>query len=188
MRHGTSKQSPSMRQENAMAYAISLAPIAVTTPASEGQYTGKLSKCHLCHIHHTDNFMHPNRGNIEKYCCQPTIAPTSTTNQGMATLPDNRACFECRIVGHIRRNCQKMRNEGGNARGRAFAVDTKDSIQYPTIVIGTFPVNSIYVSILFDSEYIPLPNEESLKIYEDKTNKGLRIISCMKAKNYLHNK
>lgn len=54
------------------------------------------------------------------------------------------------LLGTSEETVKKMRNEGGNARGRAFAVDTKDSIQYPTIVIGTFPVNGIYVSILFD--------------------------------------
>lgn len=35
---------------------------------------------------------------------------------------------------------------------------------------------------------LPLPNGESLVIYEDKRNKNLRIISCMKACKYLHMK
>lgn len=35
---------------------------------------------------------------------------------------------------------------------------------------------------------LPLANGESLIIYRDKINKGLRIISCMKAQKYLHKK
>ena len=69
----------------------------------------------------------------------------------MAALLDNRSYFECGIVEHIKKKWPRLRNEGGNARGRAFVIGTKDVIQDPTIVRGIFHVNSLYASILFDS-------------------------------------
>lgn len=43
-----------------------------------------------------------------------------------------------------------MRNDGGNARGRAFVIGARDTIQDPTVVTCTFLVNNLYATILFD--------------------------------------
>lgn len=44
-----------------------------------------------------------------------------------------------------------MRNGGRNARGREVMIDAKDAIKDPTVMMGTFLVNSLYVNIIFDS-------------------------------------
>ena len=43
-----------------------------------------------------------------------------------------------------------MNNQEGNARGRSFMIGARDAIQDPTVVTGTFLVNNLYATVLFD--------------------------------------
>nr|GEX32553.1 hypothetical protein [Tanacetum cinerariifolium] len=99
-----------------------------------------------------------------------------------------RACYECGSLDHLRPNCPKWnrgrnqsrnqlalewnRNTRGNdyrARGRAFNVNTVDALQDPNVVTGTYSLNNLYATVLFDSgvdfsfistKFAPLLNEK----------------------------
>ncbi|GJZ37508.1 reverse transcriptase domain-containing protein [Tanacetum coccineum] len=99
-----------------------------------------------------------------------------------------RACYECGSLDHLRLNCPKWnrgRNQSGNqlalegnrntqgnenrARGRAFNVNVVDALQDPNVVTGTYSLNNLYATVLFDSgadfsfistKFAPLLNEK----------------------------
>ncbi|GJR81560.1 putative nucleotidyltransferase, ribonuclease H [Tanacetum coccineum] len=99
-----------------------------------------------------------------------------------------RACYECGSLDHLRLNCPKWnrgrnqsrnqlalegnRNTRGNenrARGRAFNVNAGDALHDPNIVMGTYSLNNLYATVLFDSgadfsfistKFAPLLNEK----------------------------
>ncbi|GJR49811.1 putative reverse transcriptase domain-containing protein [Tanacetum coccineum] len=99
-----------------------------------------------------------------------------------------RACYECGSLDHLRPNCPKWnrgRNQSGNqlalegnrntrgnenrARGRAFNVNAIDALQDPNVVTGTYSLNNLYATVLFDSgadfsfistKFAPLLNEK----------------------------
>ncbi|GKE26934.1 putative reverse transcriptase domain-containing protein, partial [Tanacetum coccineum] len=99
-----------------------------------------------------------------------------------------RARYECGSLDHLRPNCPKWnrgrnqsrnqlalernRNTRGNenrAKGRAFNVNVVDALQDPNIVIGTYSLNNLYATVLFDSgadfsfistKFVPLLNEK----------------------------
>ena len=52
------------------------------------------------------------------------------------------------LVGPVKRNCPKA---GGAAKGRVFAIGAKEAIGDPRCVTGTFLINNIYATVLFDS-------------------------------------
>ncbi|GJU50483.1 putative reverse transcriptase domain-containing protein [Tanacetum coccineum] len=97
-----------------------------------------------------------------------------------------RACYECGSLDHLRPNYPKWnqehnqsgnqlalegnRNTRGNenrARGRACNVNAVDALQDPNVVTGTYSLNKIYATVLFDSgagfsfistKFVPLLN------------------------------
>nr|XP_043639279.1 putative uncharacterized protein DDB_G0293878 [Erigeron canadensis] len=42
-------------------------------------------------------------------------------------------------------------NQGGQARGRVYAMGANEARDDPNVIIGTFPLNNVYASMLFDS-------------------------------------
>ncbi|KAK1411706.1 hypothetical protein QVD17_38266 [Tagetes erecta] len=84
-----------------------------------------------------------------------------------------RNCFECGSVGHIKRDCPKLK--GTNAKGRAFEMNAKDARQEPTVVTGTFLVNNHYASVLFDTgadlSFVSKDFESLLNAKVDKLDK-----------------
>ncbi|GJR79869.1 putative reverse transcriptase domain-containing protein [Tanacetum coccineum] len=99
-----------------------------------------------------------------------------------------RACYECGSLDHLRLNCPKWnrgRNQSVNqlalegnrntqnnenrVRGRAFNVDAIDALQDPNVVTGTYSLNNLQATVLFDSgadlsfistKFAPLLNEK----------------------------
>ncbi|GJX61176.1 putative reverse transcriptase domain-containing protein [Tanacetum coccineum] len=99
-----------------------------------------------------------------------------------------RACYECGSLDHLRPNYPKWnrgRNQSGNqlalegnrntrgnenrARGRAFNVNVVDALQDPNVVTGTYSLNNLYATVLFNSgadfsfistKFAPLLNEK----------------------------
>ncbi|GJS42359.1 reverse transcriptase domain-containing protein [Tanacetum coccineum] len=97
-------------------------------------------------------------------------------------------CYECGSLDHLRPNYPKWnrgRNKSGNqlalegnrntrgndnrARGRAFNVNVVDALQDPNVVTGTYSLNNLYATVLFDSgadfsfistKFAPLLNEK----------------------------
>ncbi|GJY25128.1 putative reverse transcriptase domain-containing protein [Tanacetum coccineum] len=95
-------------------------------------------------------------------------------NPANARNPTVRACYECGSTDHIRSACprwnraqgprenhpnqvaannggQGRRNQGNQARGRAFMLGAEEARQDLNIVTGTFTLNSHYATTLFDS-------------------------------------
>ncbi|GJU14006.1 putative reverse transcriptase domain-containing protein [Tanacetum coccineum] len=99
-----------------------------------------------------------------------------------------RDFYECGSLDHLRPNCPKWnrgRNQSGNqlalegsrntrgnenrARGRAFNVNVVDALQDPNVVTGTYSLNNLNATVLFDSgvdfsfistKFAPLLNEK----------------------------
>ncbi|GKE05694.1 putative reverse transcriptase domain-containing protein, partial [Tanacetum coccineum] len=101
---------------------------------------------------------------IQKAECDPVNARNPTA----------RACFECGSTDHIKSACPRLnqaqrlggnhqnqvvavngvqgcRNQGNQARGRAFMLGAEEARQAPNIVTGTFTLNDHYATTLFDS-------------------------------------
>ena len=52
----------------------------------------------------------------------------------------------------MRRDCPQNKNTGGNpTRGRAFVIGSGEAKDDPNVVTGTFLLNNVYASILFDT-------------------------------------
>ncbi|GJS27672.1 putative reverse transcriptase domain-containing protein [Tanacetum coccineum] len=94
------------------------------------------------------------------------VAPVSVVMMGN----NQRVCYECGSSEHLRNTCPKLnrapgqagnrlalegnrntRNNGNQARGRAFSVNAVDALQDPNVVTGTFSLNDHFATILFDS-------------------------------------
>ncbi|XP_024963700.1 uncharacterized protein LOC112503966 [Cynara cardunculus var. scolymus] len=115
---------------------------------------GTYPKCGKCNYHHSGRciicFRCNKGGHFAKDC----------------KIGENRTCHECGSSNHFRNACPKLNrgsvtnparpvnqgNQGGQARGRAFAIGVEEAKQDSNVVTGTFLLNNHYTSILFDSE------------------------------------
>ncbi|GKE34500.1 putative reverse transcriptase domain-containing protein, partial [Tanacetum coccineum] len=91
-----------------------------------------------------------------------------------ARNPVARTCYECGSTDHIKAVCPRLnqaqrpwgnhqnqvvavnegqgrKNQGNQARGRAFMLGAEEARPNPNIVTGTFTLNDHYATILFDS-------------------------------------
>lgn len=55
----------------------------------------------------------------------------------------------CKDVGHIRRDCLKLKGHEDNARSRTFFIGAREAVQDLTVVTGTFLFNNLYANIYF---------------------------------------
>nr|GEU66648.1 hypothetical protein [Tanacetum cinerariifolium] len=67
-------------------------------------------------------------------------------------------CFECGAQGHFRRECPKLKNNNrgnpagnGNALAKMYAVGHAGRNPDSNVVTGTFLLNNLYASIIFDT-------------------------------------
>ncbi|KAD3066671.1 hypothetical protein E3N88_34551 [Mikania micrantha] len=113
---------PQQQQRSAPARAFT-----ATQPDDKGKgvYQGKYPLCNKCSYHHS--------GQCERY-----------------------RCLRCGRHGHMARDCRRdcpqlKKAEGGAAKGRAFVIGSGEAKDDPNIVTGTFLLNNVYASILFDT-------------------------------------
>ncbi|GJW71894.1 putative reverse transcriptase domain-containing protein [Tanacetum coccineum] len=104
-------------------------------------------KCTTCNSYHVPGgpcrtcFNCNHSGHLAKdYRSVPrNVNPVNARN------PTVRACYECGSTDH------GHRNQGNQARGRAFMWGAEEACQDPNIVTGTFTLNDHFTTTLFDS-------------------------------------
>ncbi|KAD6794782.1 hypothetical protein E3N88_05678 [Mikania micrantha] len=116
-------------------------------------YTGPAPKCDRCPYHHTGPCpvcAKCNRvGHYAKYCNFPARQPNQAPRP---TAQTNRSCYTCGSPDHLMRNCPTNNtNPGNQARGRAFQIGAAEARHDANIVTGTFLLNNLYASVLFDT-------------------------------------
>ncbi|KAD5317690.1 hypothetical protein E3N88_17636 [Mikania micrantha] len=147
---------PQQQQRSAPARAFT-----ATQPDDKGKgvYQGKYPLCNRCSYHHL--------GQCERYRCLKCGRHGHMAKDCRSRFPTNnsnpnhnqnnnqntsRGCYECGKPGHMRRDCPQLKKAGGGAaKGRAFVIGSGEAKDDPNIVTGTFPLNNVYASILFDT-------------------------------------
>ena len=93
----------------------------------------------------------PNRGAAPR----PSVAPAQSGQPAQAkkeTGAKPGSCFNCGELGHFADKCPKPRRAGPRfIQARVNHASAEEAQAAPEVVLGTFPVNSIPATVLFDS-------------------------------------
>ncbi|GJS60960.1 putative reverse transcriptase domain-containing protein [Tanacetum coccineum] len=119
-------QQPHKKQNVARAYTAG--------PGEKKVYTRDLPLCTKCNYHYTGQCA-PKCGKCKRYGHATTDCRVNTNNNNNNNNDKNQkagACYECGNTGHMKRNCQKLKNRGngngnGIAQGRAYALGGRDA-------------------------------------------------------------
>ncbi|GJR48168.1 putative reverse transcriptase domain-containing protein [Tanacetum coccineum] len=130
-------------------------------------------KCAKCYTFHQENAPCKLCYNCQKlghYArqCWATIRKVAHMN-AIRMGQNQKACYECRSLDHLRYDCPKWKqatgqarnplaleenkntqNNRNQARGRAYNGNAVEALQYPKIVTGTFSLNNQFVTVLFN--------------------------------------
>ncbi|GJX90754.1 putative reverse transcriptase domain-containing protein, partial [Tanacetum coccineum] len=182
--------------------------------------TGTWPKCTTCNSYHAPGgpcrtcFNCNRLGHLAKDC----RGVPRNVNHVNARNPTVSACYECGSTDHFRSACPRMnraqgpkenrpnqvidnnegqgrRNQGNQARGKAFMLGVEEAHQDPNIVTGTFTLNNHYATTLFDSSadysfvsttFIPLlglePNDLGFKYEIEIASR--QLVEIDKLSNY----
>ncbi|GJS70130.1 putative reverse transcriptase domain-containing protein [Tanacetum coccineum] len=141
-----------------------------------GNNTGTWPKCTTCNSYHAPSgpcrtcFNCNRPGHLARDCkgVPRNVNPVNARN------PTVRACYECGSTDHVRPTCPRLnrargpeenrpnqvatnnegqgrRNQGNQARGKAFMLGAEEARQDPNIITGTFTLNNHFATTLFDS-------------------------------------
>nr|GEV13065.1 putative reverse transcriptase domain-containing protein [Tanacetum cinerariifolium] len=160
-RNNQNQQQPFKRNNVAQAYTA--------RPGDKKPYGGTKPLCSKCNYHH-DGPCAPKCTNCKKIGhlardCKGR--PAATNNNNTTTNNNQRAqganekgitCFECRVQGHYKSDCLKLKNENqgnrarnGNDVARAYTVGIAETNPNSNVVMDTFLLNNRYALILFDT-------------------------------------
>ncbi|KAJ0724807.1 putative nucleotidyltransferase, Ribonuclease H [Helianthus annuus] len=177
-----------------------------TVPAFDGErkvYTGTHPKCDKCRYHHPPN-AHCRKcdkcgryGHLSPYC---RIPPQAYQNQALLApnqVAPVRACFTCGDTNHMANVCpqryqpqqprqqqpqpqpQQQQQVQEPARGRAFLLTTAQAQNANDVITGTFLINHVYASCLFDTgadkSFVSLEFESLLKCKRSKLPKSFAV-------------
>ena len=120
------------------------------TPTPKRSYNGNQPKCNRCNFHHHGSCREMycvrcnRKGHTVRYCRELAQPTALATNVGV-----DRACYECGVTGHFRRDCleSNIMNAGGG--GRVFAMGQEEAIADPTVILGTFLLDNLFAYIPF---------------------------------------
>ncbi|GKD07856.1 reverse transcriptase domain-containing protein, partial [Tanacetum coccineum] len=145
----------------------------VATAPPRNEFVVPYPKCAKCYSYYPENgpcrlcYNCQKPGHFAKDCRAPfkQVAPVNAVRM----VYNQRVCYECRSLDHLRNTCSKMhrapsqagnllalegnrnaQNNGNQARGRAFNVNAVEALQDPNIVTGTFSLNDHFATVLFD--------------------------------------
>ncbi|GKB65781.1 putative reverse transcriptase domain-containing protein [Tanacetum coccineum] len=97
-------------------------------------------------------------GKCKRYGHATTDCRVNTNNNNNNKNKNQKAgaCYECDNIGHMRRDCPKLKNRGngngnGTAQGRDYALGGKDASPNSNVIMGTFLLKNRYATILFDT-------------------------------------
>ncbi|KAM0060059.1 putative nucleotidyltransferase, Ribonuclease H [Helianthus debilis subsp. tardiflorus] len=183
------KRKPSNPVCNAIVPPVNPNPIAPDN--AQRPYTGIHPKCATCNYHHLATARCRRCGNCNRYghdtaFCryQQQQAPQAQQAQQAPPAPPNarpaRACFKCGDVNHIRPQCPLWNQEQQQPpRGRAFNLNANQARNDNDVVNGTFLVNHLYASILFDTgadkSFVSLEFESLLNCARSKLPKSFSV-------------
>ncbi|GJZ21934.1 putative reverse transcriptase domain-containing protein [Tanacetum coccineum] len=130
-------------------------------------------KCAKCYTFHPKNapcklcYNCQKLGHYARQCWE-TIRKVAHMN-AIRMGQNQKACYECRSLDHLRYDCPKWKqatgqarnplaleenkntqNNRNQARGRAYNGNAVEALQYPKIVTGTFSLNNQFVTVLFN--------------------------------------
>nr|GFA31594.1 hypothetical protein [Tanacetum cinerariifolium] len=128
-------------------------------------YEGNAPKCTKCQRNHPGpcTLKCHKCSKIRHYAhdCRSTGNTNASNNQGgNGPNPRGNGCFECGDPEHFKGDCPKLKNKNwgnGNAQGWVYAVGNAKRNGNATgnpdsnVVTGTFLLNNLYASILFDT-------------------------------------
>ncbi|GJR85542.1 putative reverse transcriptase domain-containing protein, partial [Tanacetum coccineum] len=145
-RSNQNQQQPFKRHIVARAYTAG--------PGNKKPYRGSKPLCPKCNYHHEGQCApRCNKckkvGHLARDC--RGVAVNTNTQRGVT-------CYECRVQGHYKKHCPKLKNKNqgnqarnGNVVARAYGVGTTGTNPNSNVVTGTLLLNKRYASILFDT-------------------------------------
>src|SRR5919199_961675 len=123
----------------------------------KSNYQGSQPFCSRCEKHHAAGYCgvlctNCNRkGHIAKNCTIVSPTPITAVKPTNAVPTTSRACYNCGDTGHLANRCPKPKQQKGTAPSRVHALTVTEARNDPNVVTGTFLLNDIYASVLFDT-------------------------------------
>ncbi|GJR94862.1 putative reverse transcriptase domain-containing protein [Tanacetum coccineum] len=146
--------------------------VATVPPRNDNVNTyPKYSKCYTFHLENAPcrlcyNCQKPSHFARQYWAPIRQVAPVNAVKKGQ----NQRVCYECGSLDHLRYDCPKWkqaigqarnplalegnkntRNNRNQAKGKEFNGNAVEALQDPKVVTGTFSLNNQFATVLFDS-------------------------------------